>query len=269
MPELPEMENYRRLLNEKIRGKTIINVEVTREKSVNLDVKRFREEVQGSKITGVERRAKYLIFKLDSGKNLLLHLMLGGLIYLDLGNDEIDRTKQVTLSFGNLNLFFIGLRLGFLHLLSNEELEKTLSELGPEPLDPSFSIQVFQQVIAKRRGVLKSTLVNQKFLAGIGNLYSDEICFEAKLLPKKKISDLVDEEKIELYKSIQSILLRGIILGGYMELPVFKGDKVTGRYNDNCYVYDREGESCHRCNGVIVRDKISSQKSFYCPLCQT
>ncbi len=268
MPELPEMENYRRVFERKLVGQIIQSVEVTREKSINKPVASFISEVKGRKLIAVERRAKHLIFKLDSGENLLLHLMLGGLMYIGSENDHPDRTMQVTISFEESQLFFIGLRLGYLHLLSNQELQHEFSELGPEPLDSSFTLPMFDEKLKEKRGALKTTLVNQKFIAGIGNLYSDEICFEAKLLPTRKADELSQQERAALYHAIQTILNRGLKYGGYIEMPVFKGDDLTGKYNDNCYVYDKEGEPCPRCQSLIIKDEIASKKSFYCSQCQ-
>lgn len=268
VPELPEMENYRRILSERIVGQEIQNVQITREKSINVSVDEFINEVKGRTITAIDRRAKHLIFRLDSGRILLLHLMLGGLMYLGDEENDIDRTKQVTLSFANQYLYFIGLRLGYLHLLLPSELEEELSDLGPEPLSPEFSLTLFNELIERRRGALKTTLVNQKFLSGIGNLYSDEICYAAGLLPMRKADELKTEEKASLFHSIQQVLERGISLGGYMDVPVYKGDPLTGNYYDNCYVYDREGEPCNRCGSTIIKTEISSRKSFYCERCQ-
>lgn len=268
LPELPEMENYKRIFEQKLVGRTIEAVEVTREKSINKPVLEFVDAVRGKTLVAVERRAKHLIFKLNSGENLLLHLMLGGLMYIGSDQDSPDRTKQVTISFGNDLLFFIGLRLGYLHLLSNEELEKDFHDLGPEPLSPDFTLEAFDQSIQKKRGALKTTLVNQSFIAGIGNLYSDEICFEAKLLPSRKGNELSVQERSALFHAIQTILNRGLTYGGYIDMPVFKTDNLTGSYDHHCYVYNREGEPCPRCQSSIIRDEISSRKTFYCVQCQ-
>ncbi|KHF41392.1 bifunctional DNA-formamidopyrimidine glycosylase/DNA-(apurinic or apyrimidinic site) lyase [Halalkalibacter okhensis] len=268
MPELPEMETYRRLLSEKLAGQRVTDVEVTREKTVNLPVESFIQEVQTRTVVAIERRAKFLIFKLDTGKSLLLHLMLGGLMYIFENGEDISRTKQVTITFGKKKLHFIGLRLGYLHLLTAEQLEETLSDLGPEPLAPSLTVETFLERMDKKRGALKTSLVNQKFIAGIGNLYSDEICYHAQLLPMKQTNELTKEDKIRLYNSIQTVLKRGIQLGGYMDIPVYNGDQLTGGYNKHCYVYDLEGEPCKRCGKGIIKDKISSRKTFYCDQCQ-
>lgn len=266
MPELPEMETYRTLLSHNIIGKPITGVEINREKSLNVPVQEFTSHVEGKSISAIKRRAKHLIFELSSGSHLLLHLMLGGWMFLGNDNNSPDRTKQVILSFGDLKLYFIGLRLGYLHLLTSEELNENLNDIGPEPFDVTQSD--FEDMISKKKGALKPLLVNQKFIAGIGNCYSDEICFEARVNPAKKASDLTDEQTKSLFNSMKPVLTRGIESGGYMDHPMFEGDKKTGGYNDNFLVYERENRNCYRCGTKIKRMEISSSKSFYCPKCQ-
>jgi formamidopyrimidine-DNA glycosylase len=268
MPELPEMETYKNLLNEKIAGQVIQDVIINREKSVNLKPEQYQQELIGQKVNKVERRAKFLIFQLSSGKSLQLHLMLGGLMYLGNDLDNPRRTKQVILSFPHHKLYFIGLRLGYLDLLSEPALQEEFSDLGPEPLEENFTYEVFVSLLEKKRGMLKATLLNQKFIAGIGNCYSDEICYDAKLQPMKKIDELSEGDIKDLYSSLQGVLKKAIELGGYMEMPLYKGDTKTGGYNHRCQVYDREGEKCHRCGNVIIKMEISSRKTFYCPGCQ-
>ena len=268
MPELPEMETYRRLLSERLTGKEISSVTINREKSINLESAVFIHKVQGAKIQAIHRRAKHIIFKLSTGDNLLLHLMLGGWMYLGSEGDQPKRTKQVILSFGEMELYFIGLRLGYLHLLSEIELEKELSDLGPEPLNGHLPYTAWQELISEKRGRLKTTLLDQQFIAGIGNCYSDEICYGARLMPTKHADTLDEGMKKDLYDAIQGVLQRALEFGGYMDQPLFKGDTLTGGYNNQCFVYDREGESCGRCGGTIAFEEVSSRKCFYCPNCQ-
>ncbi|MFV8829075.1 DNA-formamidopyrimidine glycosylase [Alkalihalobacterium sp. APHAB7] len=266
MPELPEMENYKNLLNQKIQGKAISNVTVTREKTINTNVELFKQSVMNKRVIKVSRRAKHLIFELDSGMNLLLHLMLGGWMYYGNEQDQPDRTKQVTLSFGTEQLFFIGLRLGFLHLINDQKLQDEFKELGPEPLDPSFTYETFVKLVQNRRGMLKTTLVNQSFIAGIGNCYSDEICFQAQLKPTKKFNELKEQQIKALFDAMITIFHSGIQQGGYMDSPFTKDDQLTGKYQT--LVYDREGSPCSRCNGTIILEQVSSRKTFFCQNCQ-
>ncbi|MHC0035600.1 Fpg/Nei family DNA glycosylase [Pseudoneobacillus sp. C159] len=269
MPELPEMENYKLLLQQKIGGKMVTNVEVNREKSINIFPEVFIREIQGQRIVNVERRAKQLLFHLEHGAVLLLHLMLGGWMFFGKEEDKPKRTIQIQLSFDYEQLFFIGLRLGYLHFYpSRDEVNKELSDLGPEPLDSSLTIGAFLSLLEPRRGRLKTKLVDQKFISGIGNCYSDEICFHAGILPKREIEDLNFTERNQLYQSMKVVLLDATKHGGYIETPFFKEDTLTGTYNNLCLVYDRGGEPCLRCGAKIIRDTISSRKTFYCLNCQ-
>lgn len=266
MPELPEMETYKSLLHSLINGKPIIDVSIHREKSINLPVDEFIQQVANQKITSIKRRAKYLVFQLESGVCLLLHLMLGGWMFFGRDEDKPNRTVQVRLSFGEQHLHFIGLRLGYLYLLTTEMVREAFEKLGPEPLSPQFTIDCFLQQLHNRRGNLKSLLINQEVIAGIGNRYSDEILWHAELLPERKVHDLAEEQFTRLYNSILFILERGIQQGGYMENPLFIGDGKTGGYQ--MYVHDREGEACPRCHTPIVKKEMSSHKVYFCQSCQ-
>ncbi|MGM0844868.1 MAG: Fpg/Nei family DNA glycosylase [Bacillota bacterium] len=269
MPELPEMEHYKKILIDRLQNKKISQVEIGREKSINVPVNEFTSLVENQTIKNITRRAKHLLFHLDNDVVLILHLMLGGWMFFGSEEEKPDRTIQIRLSFGTQHLYFIGLRLGYLHLYRRMEavLEK-LEGLGPEPLSEDFTEKDFIKLAAKRRGSIKTTLVNQGFLSGIGNCYSDEMCFHAELLPKRKFNELSEKEFRQLFKSMRFILNDAVNSGGYMENPFYPGDSLTGGYNHNCRVYDRDGEPCIRCGNIIIKDLISSKKTFYCPVCQ-
>ena len=268
LPELPEMETYRTLLEKITLNQKITEVIVSREKSINVPPLLFQNTLKENVITSIGRRGKHLIFNLESGHVLLLHLMLGGWLYYGTKNDAPNRTKQIEISFGEKKLYFIGLRLGYLHLLSEKECYQRLTKIGAEPLDKEFNIDYFRKIFSNRKAVLKSFLTNQAWIGGIGNCYADEICFNASVLPFKKINELDDLEKNRLFESIKSVLQTAINLGGYMENKLFVGDLLTGGYNDHCFVYDRGGEPCLRCSGVISQSHLSSRKVFFCPICQ-
>lgn len=267
MPELPEMETYKTLLGSLIGGQPISKIEIGREKSINVPVNQFTSQVTNQTVKTITRRAKYLIFQLQDDSCLLLHLMLGGWMYFGKEEDKPDRTIQVKLSFGEQHLYFIGLRLGYLHLLSPEEVKDEFEKLGPEVLEPNFTLDAFHELMQNRRGAIKPTLINQEVLAGIGNAYSDEMLWHAEIRPDKKINELDEQQLTRLYHSLQFILKKGIQEGGYMDNPLYKGDTQTGGYR--FYVYDKEGEACSRCNNPIIKEEISSRKTFFCPNCQS
>ncbi|CAM2783824.1 bifunctional DNA-formamidopyrimidine glycosylase/DNA-(apurinic or apyrimidinic site) lyase [Paenibacillus sediminis] len=268
MPELPEMETYRKLVSQEVLDLPIQNVIVNREKSINIESEQFIKELVGRKIIFVERRGKYLVFHLDNGGRLLLHLRLGGLMYVGMEEDRPDRNTQINIEFAGKTLYFIGLRLGFLHLLSAKQVDEELADLGPDPFDRRLTEDRFVSLLQGRRGSLKTTLINQHIISGIGNCYSDEIAFAAELRPDVKLQDLSEESLRRLYTAMRSVLTEAIEGGGYMELPLTVHDQLTGGYNDQCKVYDREGEPCVRCGTAVVKTEISGHKAFYCPNCQ-
>ena len=269
MPELPEMENYRRLLSGSIVNIPITDVIVNRDKSINVPPAEFAPNLIGSKVIFVERRGKHLIFHLNDGRRLLLHLMLGGLLYMTRGSeDRPSRSTQIEIAFGDKVLYFIGLRLGYLHMLSAKETEEALSQLGPELLDRRMTKDRFVSIMKKRRGALKSLLVNQHAFAGIGNCYADEIAFDAKIHPASKVQNMDNDTLEQLYDSVHHVLKEATDGGGYMEMPLTEDDRLTGGYDDKCKVYDREGEPCVRCGTAIVKTEQTGRKVFFCPNCQ-
>ncbi|MFF2479467.1 DNA-formamidopyrimidine glycosylase [Paenibacillus sp. NPDC058071] len=268
MPELPEMETYRKMLTDRIAGARIVGTEVTREKSINLSAEAFDSELTGRTVWFVERRGKYLLFHLDNGKRLVLHLMLGGLLFFGNEEERPDRTVQVTIQFEEGSLYFIGLRLGFLHLLSVKEADAKLSELGPDPFDKRLTASAFAARFKKKRGAIKTSLIDQHVVSGIGNCYADEMLFAAGIRPDTKIPLLAESDWERLHEAMHKVLVEGIERGGYMELPFTAGDTLTGGYNDHCAVYDRPNEPCRVCGTPIVQIELSSRKAFYCPSCQ-
>jgi formamidopyrimidine-DNA glycosylase len=268
MPELPEMENYNVLLSERILHKPIDAVRIHRQKSINISAQDFTKELIGQSVRLIERRAKFLIFHLSSDKFLLLHLMLDGWMHLGTEADKPDRSTQVEIDVGGETLYFIGLRLGYIHLLDEDQVVDRMKELGPEPLDEAFTFEKFLQSANHKKGVLKTLLLSQYWIAGIGNCYSDEICFDAQIKPMHKISEIPDSRLAQIFNSIQTVLRDAVSRGGYMENPLYAGDQLTGGYNDYCRVYDRGSEPCVRCGSPIQKIKLVSRKCFYCESCQ-
>lgn len=269
MPEWPEMENYRKLLNDRISGRTITSVTVNRARTINEPEDAFIGSLTGTRILFVERRGKQLIFHLDDGYRLLLHLMLGGWLACGAEGPKKDEAFQVILGFDNGDhLYFGGLRLGYLHRLSAKQTIERLKDLGPDPFDPRLTPEMFRTRLAARRGKLKAVLTDQKLVAGIGNCYSDEICFDAHLHPAAAVPSLNEEAIGRLYASMRNVLSDAALHGGYMDKPLTQDDKLTGGYDKLCRVYDRENQPCVRCRTPIVKGELSGRKMFYCPHCQ-
>jgi len=266
MPEMPEMETYRRLLVPRVLNRTIVDAEVNRPKSVNVPVETFRSAVRNKTIVGVERIAKQLVFRLDDGLNLIVHLMLGGWMFFGTEADRPDRTIQVRLRFGAESLYFINLRLGHLRLISEQEVQYIRAKYGPDPFDPSLDDKRLHGLLSKRRTALKTALIDQSILAGIGNCYSDEMCYAAQLLPSRPCPSLSLQECGRLLSAMREVLSDAVRQGGYMDHPLFAGDGLTGGYS--CLVYDRAGEACFRCGAPIVVETVLKRKTYYCMNCQ-
>jgi len=271
MPEWPEMEHYKRMLNRQIAGQTITSTVVQREKSLNVTTDVFHTLVIGRTVTHIERRAKMLLFQLDDGHTLLLHLMLGGWMFYGTEEEKPQRTIQITLQFGNIahNLYFIGLRLGYLHIYNPNELEQRLADLGPDPFEPSFTISEYRNLLNNKHSPLKVILTDQSVIAGIGNCYSDEICFASRIRPSRRPESLSTSEWQSLYEGMHATLREAVDYGGYMDHSFMSDDRITGGFDSRCKVYDREGEPCYRCGNLIRREDIGAKKSFYCPQCQS
>lgn len=267
MPEMPEMETYKKLLTPRIVGAAITGVDVEREKSLNVDADTFARIVMGQSIERIERRGKHLIFGLGSGHELLLHLMLGGWMFYGTEEEKPERTVQVRLSFGERHLHFIGLRLGYLHLYTREEREAKLSKLGPEAVE--LSVADLARILKGKRGAFKPVFTDQQTMAGIGNCYADEICFAARVKPTRLCSSLEASEIDALHRATGEVVREAIDTGGYMEDPLFAGDRLTGGFNERCKVYDRGDEPCVRCGSPIVKGELNNRKVFYCANCQS
>jgi len=224
MPELPEVETIKRELFQKIKGKKIVSVEVLAPKTINCSADKFKKIIENSKIKDVQRRAKLLIIKLSNNYNLAIHLKLTGqFIYksrsitCDLPEEKYARLiftfqnndKSDTKSLVRDKLFFNDLRkFAFVKLLDDKKLEKLLAEknFGPKPLDKTFTLKIFQNLLfQKKKAKIKPLLMNQNFLAGVGNIYAAESCFCAKILPTRSAGSLTKEEIKKLYQCLRKI----------------------------------------------------------------
>lgn len=225
MPEIPEMEIYKNNLNRHVKRKRLIAVKVYRQKSLNLPENEFINKILNAHIQSVDRKGKYLIFNLDSGLFLLTHMMLDGRLYFlpattqkfDIESSSAEELKKkipwipskpsVAFVFDDKSvLLFCRLTLGFLHLLTRDELEDRLSEVGIDPLDKEFTREYFENLCSGKKAMIKPWLMDQKNLAGIGNVYSNEALFEAGILPQRQIKSLTSEEKVKLHDSLVKVI---------------------------------------------------------------
>lgn len=280
MPELPEVETIRRDLDAEVRGKKITAVEVNGARTVRRHKTRnaFIELVQGRKILRVDRKGKYLLARLDSGDILIIHLGMSGQLLLDRTGKEQPRPKHthVVLRFGRgTEVRFVDPRtFGEMFVTTPDELladVPELNHLGFDPLVGVMSWQHFGQLVSVRSRKLKDLLMDQKFLAGIGNIYSDEILWAAGLRYDRPSDSLSSQEIRRLYRSMVEVLQeaikhRGSSLSDEQYRDIF-GE--TGAFASKHQVYDREGELCRRCRHQISRIRYGGRSHFFCEQCQS
>lgn len=268
MPELPEVETIRRGLAKKIIGKKIKTVEIKFPRFINMSTKEFQQIVVGATVKDVKRRAKSLIIELSNGWSILVHLKMTGQIILD--GQPGTGAPHIIYSFeGGAQLKHYDFRkFGYAKLIKTEEVEKKLAndQLGPEPLDKNFTLEKFVALLkTKPKAKIKPLLMDQKFIAGIGNIYAQEICFYARVLPTRAIATLTKKEIKDLYLGMRKILEEAISLSGssvddaYVDLSGKKGS-----YAPKLKVYGREGEKCRRCKGVVKKIKLGGRGTNFC-----
>lgn len=280
MPEIPEMELYKDYLNKWVKDKRIIEVDVIRVKSINMESTDFCQILIDKQINDITRRGKYLIFNLDDGHFLLTHMMLDGRLFLlpfkdtEKGQsmkelkDLPGKPSVIMVLSDHSVLFFCSLTLGYLHYMGKDELETKLGVLGRDPLDPNFGAQDFIQLLNGKKGMIKPWLMNPKNIAGVGNAYSNEALFGAGILPTRLISTISRSDREGLYASLVTILRDSIRLGGDMEERFAPWDEFTGGYNSHFKVYGRAGERCSVCQNVIEKSEVGGRNAFFCPHCQ-
>jgi formamidopyrimidine-DNA glycosylase len=271
LPELPEIIVIAEQMNNEIEGRKIAEIEVRQPKILNMPISEFVEVAKGKTVNSVSARGKWLFVKLDPSFYVLINLGMGGdLIYFDQERSMAEK-YQLKLMFSDYTGFTIRFSwFGYVHLLPEKEVpyHKMTVRLGSSPLDDDFTVQFFRELLSGRRGRIKSFLLDQKNIAGIGNVYIQDILFKARLHPNRKIPTLSDKEIVNLYHAIQSVLKRSIQLGGLAYEKDFYGQ--NGRFNrDEFLVGYKTGQPCPECSTGIMKIKTGSTSSYICPKCQS
>jgi formamidopyrimidine-DNA glycosylase len=259
MPELPDVEVIRRRLLRNIQGKKILNSEISFPKLIRKPrLEEFKKNILDLKIIELRRRGKYLLFLLEEEQLLIFHLgMSGDLIYLE---------REEVLPYNRLKIFFEGKgilyyndkrKFGKVFLIKEKEFEKEFN-LGIEPLDREFTFFRLKNLLENKRENIKRFLLNQKYIAGIGNIYASEILFHARISPFLKTSDLSFQEIESLFNSIKKILKRGISL---KELKAQREDRKL-----EFMVYQRR--TCPKCYKSIEKVKLGGRSTYFCGKCQ-
>jgi formamidopyrimidine-DNA glycosylase len=277
MPELPEVETIRRELEREAVGKKIKSVEVHGTRTVRRQTKKaFIGRLDGAKITGVDRRGKYLLVRLDTGDILVIHLRMSGQLLRAAAKDPVVKHTHVLITFtvGGQLRFVDPRTFGEMFVTSPETMAADvpeLEELGFDPVEQPVSWQTFGQLLRNHRMKLKAFLTDQTIIAGLGNIYADEILFAAGLRYDRMTDSLSTQEIRRLYRSVVETLHDAIKYGGstlsdeqYVDL-----NGKPGEYQEHHKVYDREKEPCFRCRRAnISKAKFAGRSTYYCELCQ-
>ena len=287
MPELPEVEVVRRSLSNFIPGMKINKVHILDDKLRFKISKDLKKNIEKQKITSISRRAKFLLINLQNNKVVLIHLGMTGKIFI---RNKRKKSTFVTSFYYNkifkkkhnhliinlnksIDLIYNDVRkFGFIKVLESKNLNfnKHISNLGPEPLSKKFNIDYLKLAIKKCKKNIKSFMMDQKYISGLGNIYVNEILFFSEVNPEKQVNKLSNRQVAKIVSNTKKILIRSIQLGGssIRDFNSALGNK--GTFQQNFMVYDRYNKFCKKkkCQGKVKKIYISNMSTFFCEKCQ-
>jgi formamidopyrimidine-DNA glycosylase len=286
MPELPEVEVLRRQLEKEYVGKRIRTAEVKTRKYVrearsegkrltkrHITPKEFERHVQGGKVKAVHRKGKYLALELDSHNHLVFHLGMSGHLVKATARRPADKHTHVVLHFtqGGELRFFDARRFGEAYVTTAEGYAEAMDGLGLDAINDQIPWQLFGEMVSSRKAKMKPLLMDQEFLAGLGNIYSDEVLFHSGLPWDRTSDSLTSNETRRLSRAVGEVLQdairhRGTTLGDGEWRDLYDE---PGEHQDSLSVHAREGEPCRRCRTPIVRVRIGQRSHYFCPQCQS
>ena len=274
MPELPEVETVRRRLEPKLAGRRFEQVDITDARLTRpFDPVEVAAELQGERVATVDRRGKYLIVRFESGRALLIHLrMTGNVLHVEAGAAfEADSHQHavVRLDDGSNIVYRDVRRFGTWLLAEPDEVEPYLAErLGREPLAAAFTTKRLAEALANRRAPVKAAILDQRRLAGVGNIYADEALWRARIHPQRPAGELDLDELRALHRGIRAALRAGIERQGATLRDYRTPDGGSGRMQHEFKVYGRDGEPCPRCSRPIEKIRAAGRGTWFCPGCQ-
>lgn len=270
MPELPDIVILTRSMNQALSNRTIIKSKVHQPKVLNCSVQTFRRAVKGRKFNVFQQRGKWVLTELDNDYILAFNLGMGGEIRLHKSEEVYDpKRERVVFFLDNRDQVWIHFWwFGYVHLIKPGELllHPQLGNIGPDPLNVEFTVERLTTMLDKKRGRIKSYLLNQRFIAGIGNVYIQDILWYARLHPDRKANTITTEDVSRLHQAIRHVLEEGIRWGGGPGEQDIYGNK--GTYADHFQVGYRTGKSCPVCKTTVEELRVGNTMSYICPYCQ-
>lgn len=267
MPELPEVETIRAQLVPRLEGRALLRVEILDPRLTRPhDLFEVAAELEGDRVDAVERRGKYLVLRLESGLALLVHLRMTG----GFGFEPVTHERAVIeLDDGSRLVYRDVRRFGTWLVLEGAELDPYLAaKNGPEPLGRRFTAEWLLAKLSRRRAALKAVLLDQRVVAGLGNIYADEALWRTRLSPLRPAASLEPDEVRRLHRAIRATLRVGIERQGSTLRDYATPDGSSGAMQEEFRVYGRDGEPCRRCRTPITKARVGGRGTWFCPRCQ-
>ena len=273
MPELPEAETIVRGLRASVLGERIRRVEVVRDDILRQPKIDFARSVRGRRIDGVGRRGKNVLIRLEGGRVIAVNLgMTGRLLPFPVPPSLEGRPGHPAVRFrfesGALLVFDDTRRFGTVEVFSDDEWRTRSARMGPEPLDPGYRARDLFDALQRSRAPTRSWLLDQKKIAGVGNIYANEALYLAAVHPRREARRVRRREAVALHRAIRRVLRDAIRAGGTTIRDYRNAEGGRGNYARRLHVYGRDGERCLKCQSVIQRIVFANRSAFYCPTCQ-
>ena len=271
MPEIAEVETVRNILKKQVLNKEIIDVKVMYSNMIESDLNTFKKELIGNSFNDILRKGKWLIFDLD-GYYLISHLRMEGKYFIKPSNDNIEKHEHVIFTFkDNTTLRYHDTRkFGRMKLIKKEDMINCveIQKQGLEPGDKKLTGNYLLDKFKSKRLPIKTTLLDQTIISGLGNIYVDEVLFKSKINPIKETCKISLDEANNICKSSKEIIEKAIKYGGTTIRSYTSSLGVKGKYQNYLQVHKRENQECYTCKSIIKRIKVNGRSTYYCPKCQ-
>lgn len=272
MPELPEVETVKETLKKHVLNRKINDVVINYANIIEYPTSdEFKQQIVNQKINDIKRRGKWLMFELDN-YYLLSHLRMEGKYFIKDSDEEHNKHEHIIfkLDDGRELRYLDTRKFGRMHLILKDELDKRkpINELGLEPWDKSLTISYLREKYKNKKLPIKTVILDQSIIVGIGNIYADEILFLSHINPFKKASLLSDKELEDIIKYTKETLDKAILAGGTTIRSYESSEGVHGRFQQNLLVHNHSGEACPICKTIIEKTRIGGRGTYYCPKCQ-
>jgi formamidopyrimidine-DNA glycosylase len=269
LPELPEVETIKNELSSQVVERGITDVDLFWEKQVRRpSAEEFRSRIVGQRIKGLGRRGKYLLFHLESGEILVIHLKMTGSLLVKPTSERPEKYVRSVINLdGGISIHFRDIRK-FSGMWLVKDVDGVIKKMGLEPFDPAFTPRHLAGIIGSRSAPVKALLCDQTMIAGIGNMYADEALYEAGIHPMRPGSSLSKAEIKRLHGAIRKVLENGIGNKGASVNTYFLPDGIKGTAHSEFRVAHRRGEKCPLCGCEIERIVVRQRGTYFCPKCQ-